>query len=346
VPSSNDTPGGGSTPVPPRGGKRKPNRPTGKVPASRSAGQRSNAGSRSGGSSRPAANNPSAQRRQAMAEQRRKRQTLWAVGAIVLVIVVVGVFVVVKVSGGGKTKAAASSKLSAGGSKAPAGAGVGDTIPSWVYSDLSGIKASSLQAAANNTKPADAVYPETTNDPPINKTGKPEVFYLGAEYCPYCATERWPMIVALSQFGTFKNLTSIASSPTDVYASTPSFAFYKSTYTSKYLNFTAVEGETVDEKTLQTPTAAQEKLVTKYDSGGSIPFVYFNGKAVIVGAEYDPNLLRKASFLDDVKSVAAGTSSLSTAVYWNAGVIVSHLCVLTKGQPGSVCKYFPKPITG
>src|ERR1039457_5246804 len=37
-------------------------------------------------------------------------------------------------------------------------------------------------------------------------TGKPEVFYYGAEWCPLCAGERWSIVVALSRFGTFHNL--------------------------------------------------------------------------------------------------------------------------------------------
>jgi len=32
------------------------------------------------------------------------------------------------------------------------------------------------------------------------------VVYIGAEYCPYCAVERWPLIVALNRFGTLTNL--------------------------------------------------------------------------------------------------------------------------------------------
>ncbi|HSR26568.1 MAG TPA: DUF929 family protein, partial [Candidatus Eisenbacteria bacterium] len=43
-------------------------------------------------------------------------------------------------------------------------------------------------------------------------TGRPEVLYVGAEYCPYCAAERWPLIVALSRFGTFSGVRAAASS--------------------------------------------------------------------------------------------------------------------------------------
>src|SRR5260370_29484940 len=41
--------------------------------------------------------------------------------------------------------------------------------------------------------------------PPVlnGPTGKPEFLYIGAEYCPFCAAQRWAMVVALSRFGTF-----------------------------------------------------------------------------------------------------------------------------------------------
>src|SRR5215471_17073708 len=37
---------------------------------------------------------------------------------------------------------------------------------------------------------------------PLTSGGKPEMLYIGAEYCPYCAAMRWSMAVALSRFGT------------------------------------------------------------------------------------------------------------------------------------------------
>ncbi|MGH3290263.1 MAG: DUF929 family protein, partial [Trebonia sp.] len=47
--------------------------------------------------------------------------------------------------------------------------------------------------------------------PPLTRGGKPEVLYVGAEYCPYCAMENWPLIVALSRFGQFTGLTTSRS---------------------------------------------------------------------------------------------------------------------------------------
>jgi len=43
---------------------------------------------------------------------------------------------------------------------------------------------------------------------------------LGRSYCPYCAAERWSIIVALSKFGNFSGLTYMLSSAFDIDPST------------------------------------------------------------------------------------------------------------------------------
>lgn len=345
--SDDNQPQRGTTPVPPRGGKRTPNRPSsGGRPSSAAnrGGQRTTptAGQRSGPSGgtrtaqapprRPGAGSPSDRRRQALAQQRRRRQTLLAGGAIGLVIVVVAVLVIIKVTGGNNHTTSATK----GSTNQPVAASVMDKLTS--------VSTSQLAAAANNFKASQLTYPTAANGAPINKTGKPELLYIGAEYCPYCATERWPMVLALSKFGHFSGLTNIHSSPTDVYPSTQTFSFYKSSFTSQYLKFTPVETETVNEKPLQKPTAAQTAILTKYDPGQSIPFVYFNGEAYFVGAQYNPQLVHGKSFQEIANDIAAGKSTLASNVYANAGAIVSNICKMTGGKPGRVCKYFPKPI--
>ena len=74
--------------------------------------------------------------------------------------------------------------------------------------------------------------------PALTSGGKPEVLYIGAEYCPYCAAERWAVIVALSRFGTFSGLAPIRSAAKDgggnaePYPLTPTWTFAKASYTS------------------------------------------------------------------------------------------------------------------
>ena len=125
--------------------------------------------------------------------------------------------------------------------------GTGTALPASVIKDLTTVPAATLESVGSG-----ATYPKSVSPvsaPPLTSAGKPEVLYIGAEYCPYCATERWAMAVALSRFGTFSGLHGIHSSSTDVYASTPTLTFYKSRYTSKYLTFTPVEEETTGTRT-------------------------------------------------------------------------------------------------
>jgi thiol-disulfide isomerase/thioredoxin len=331
-PSVNKNARPGPTPVPPRGAKRKPNRPTSKRPPAAGPSP-----ARPGAGARPADN-----RRAALAQQRRRNQTLLGGGVIGLVIVIVAVFVIIKATGGG-TKSDTTSTA----------------VPASTLTSLnSAVTLQDMKAAATNF-PLSAVsgegstYPQPTSDTPITTTGKPTLLYIGAQFCPYCAAERWPMVLALSKFGTFHNLSTIHSSATDVFPSTPTFSFYKSTYTSPYLTFTPVETETVTQKPLQSLTAAQTAIESKYDTSGDIPFIYFNGKAIINGAEYSPSLLgsgqngpaSKMTFQQIANDISGGTSKLASSVAADAGAIVSEICRMTGGKPASVCSLFPQPIT-
>jgi hypothetical protein len=175
--------------------------------------------------------------------------------------------------------------------------------------------------------------------------GKPEVVYMGAEYCPYCAGERWAIVMALSKFGTFHNLQQITSDSSDTVASVPTFSFYGSYYTSDYLDFSSTETTTTDPNTkLQTPSKANEALFTKYDSAGSIPFVDIGGKWVVIGASYDDSAMAHLSHATVAAAVASGGTKYGADIQSTAGMITSRLCSLTGGKPGNVCKYFPKII--
>ncbi len=45
--------------------------------------------------------------------------------------------------------------------------------------------------------------PQSVNGSSLVTDGKPEMLFIGAEYCPHSAAERWPLYIALSKFGTF-----------------------------------------------------------------------------------------------------------------------------------------------
>jgi thiol-disulfide isomerase/thioredoxin len=184
--------------------------------------------------------------------------------------------------------------------------------------------------------------PTSISSSSLTSGGKPEMLYIGAEYCPYCAAERWPMIVALSRFGTFTGIQPMKSSSSDVYPNTSTWTFAHATYTSKYLTFTPVEwytnipasggGYTV----LDTPTAAQQDLINKY-GGGGFPFVDFAGKYVISGESYSPQVLAGLSWNQISSDLTSSSSPVAQAIGGTANYMTAALCKLTGNLPATAC---------
>ncbi len=60
--------------------------------------------------------------------------------------------------------------------------------------------------------------------------GQPEpvIFFYGAEYAPYAAAQRWPLVLALSRFGSFRQVGLMQSSTTTAFANVATFTFYDS----------------------------------------------------------------------------------------------------------------------
>jgi hypothetical protein len=255
-----------------------------------------------------------------------RNRVLLASGAVVVVIAIVVGFIVFKAN----SKPATSSSPSNG----PTG-----TALSQVIAETTSVPASTLTAvgAGSVTTP-----PKAVSGPLLTSGGKPETLYIGAEYCPYCAFERWGMVVALSRFGTFSGLHTVHSSSTDVYPNTPTFTFYGSAYTSKYVTFTPVEETTsVPQGTgytpLQKPTAAEQALMAQYDPSGSIPFVDFGNKYTIVGASASPQVLAGKSWQTIASSLHDPASPIAQAVLGTANYMTAALCKTTSNQPATVC---------
>ncbi len=261
-----------------------------------------------------------------------QRRAMIAGGSVLLVIVIVVAFIVIKSFSGGS--ASATSASSPGSQAIPAVAKQITTVSASEFDQI-GAGSAGVQPLKTITSPA------------LTSNGKPEMLYIGAEYCPFCAAERWAMVTALSRFGTFTNLHFIHSDSNDVYSNTSTLTFYKSTYTSKYVDFVPVETLTVDQKPLMKETAAQGALINKYSQGGSIPFVDIDGKYIISGAQYQPDVLGSTSTTDPThfgltwqeigKDIQNPSSSVAQSVIGAANHITAAICKATNNQPSSVC---------
>jgi thiol-disulfide isomerase/thioredoxin len=110
--------------------------------------------------------------------------------------------------------------------RAPAASAVADPA---VASQITSIPAATFNTVGTGTATG---LKALTGQPELTARGKPVLLYMGGEYCPYCAAERWAIAAAVSRFGTLSGLHFIHSSPTDVYPSTPTLSFYLSRYIS------------------------------------------------------------------------------------------------------------------
>lgn len=270
-----------------------------------------------------------AQRAAAQRAQARNR-LLIAAGAVVVVIAVVLTLVFLKL--GSKPAATAS---------AGPESNTGTALSASAVKDVTAVPASTLNKVGLGSVPAyNPSAVNTVSGTALTSDGKPEMLYIGAEFCPYCAAERWAMAVALSRFGTLSPLHGIHSSSTDTDPSTPTLTFYKSTYTSKYLTFVPVENETVTRTPLQNTTAAQQSLWQKYDSSASglgYPFIDFGNQYTITGPSYDPGVLAGLTWPQVAADLQDPTSAVAQGADGAANLITAAICKMTNGQPGSVC---------
>jgi thiol-disulfide isomerase/thioredoxin len=267
--------------------------------------------------------------------------------AVGLVVIVVVALVIVKVATGGTTT--------------PPGKTTFQPVSSAVLSQLTTIPSSVFNTVGVTSPIADVTPPQPiSGQPPLTATGPngqklPEILYMGAEYCPYCAAQRWATIIALSRFGTWSNLGNTSSYSGDIYPNTPSFTFLKAKYTSKYLVFKSVEMYTnyINPKTnyyqkLQTPTAQEEAELTKYDSSkfitglpasddGAIPFISFANKFLVAGASYSPTTLAGSTRNSIAGALDNATSPITQAIIASANYQTAAICTLTGQQPSKVC---------
>jgi hypothetical protein len=182
-----------------------------------------------------------------------------------------------------------------------------------------------------------------SGQPELTMNGKPEVLYMGGEFCPYCAAERWAIAAALSRFGTLSGVQFIHSSPTDVYPSTPTLSFANARYTSKYVAFVPVElySETPDTSSptgyasLQQPTSQQAALINRY-AGGSIPFVDIGNRYVASGTQFMPSALAGLSWAQVASAMHDPNSPIARDIDGAANMIAAAIAKLTHGQPAGV----------
>jgi thiol-disulfide isomerase/thioredoxin len=293
----------------------------------------------SGGSASQSANSRRGGRSATGADPR-----LYAWGAVALVVVIVAVFVIVKFAGA-PSATAASSTTGLSGINTVASANLVTAVadvPEKVSDEIGtfGYTPSGLNALKGQ--------------PPLTEAGRPEVLFFGADFCPYCATIRWAVIEALGRFGTFSHLTIMYSSPNDSsgFDNVPTFSFYHSHYTSRYISFSPYEYENREGQPLQAIPKAVSKLVATYDTNkyvpalsssgsedGSIPFLDLSNRWLVAGLPgwLNPQLLIGLPHSAIASALHNPRSPIAQEEDAEANYLTAGICSIDHDRPGTVC---------
>lgn len=263
---------------------------------------------------------------------RRFSPTAIAFGVIAVIVIVVVALIVLKVTGGSN-----STTNSLAPTRTPA--------PASLISEVTGVPDSVFQTVG---VPGSVNAPSLArNQPALTIDGKPGAIFIGGEFCPYCAAERWAMVIAFSKFGTFSNLQETTSSPWDTDPATATFSFYGAHYSSQYLTFQPVEEASNDTNGLGTRhiltplTSTQSHLWSTYSSHFGIsqgfPFLDIGNEVFVIGPSYNPAIL---SGLDQ-NAIAAKLSNaadpVTQSIIGTANYLIAGLCSITGQQPAAVC---------
>jgi Domain of unknown function (DUF929) len=162
----------------------------------------------------------------------------------------------------------------------------------------------------------------------------PAITFVGEESCPFCAAERWPLVVALSHFGTWSQLGTTTSSATDVYPSTATLSFRNATYHSSRLTVRTTELADNLGHPLQRQTSLDSRLIRTYDvppyvnsadQSGSVPFLDIGNRYILAGAQYNPQVLAGLSAQQIAAQLRAPSTPVAKAIDGAANVIIAAI---------------------
>ena len=232
-----------------------------------------------------------------------------------------------------------------------------------VVAALSSVPQATFDAVGVTVPGAELTPPEVlTGQPPLSSGGKPEVLAVGAEFCPFCAAERWPLVVTLARFGRFSLLHDATSSQQSVFPGTATFSFAGVRYSSPYVVFTGVElysdqvGADGTFIRIATLTPAQAALIARVgaaggtSAGGTAPFVDVAGRLVTTTSAFSPALLAgqsQSQIADAVHSPATPSPASATtsaapptgqAVVAAANQLSAGICAADGQRPAPVCR--------
>jgi Domain of unknown function (DUF929) len=199
-----------------------------------------------------------------------------------------------------------------------------------------------LLTRVNPGQAATPLQKVSTPGPPLTVDRKPAIVFVSEESCPFCAAERWPLVVALAHFGTWSDLGATRSSATDVYPNTATFSFRAAHYRSAEITLRTTELTDNTGRALQPETPLDAKLIGTYDvppfvnssdQSGAVPFLDVANHYILAGAQYDPQVLAGLSAAQIASQLRNPQSPVARAIDGSARIIVAAINQVLHGAP-------------
>ncbi len=244
----------------------------------------------------------------------------------VLILAAVGIFVAI----GAHSGDTASQSSGSGGAGAPDEA-IGATVSASIARSVANVDPAVISAVGTG---GIKVSMQGISDPYLSLNGKPEVLFVGGEFCPWCAAERWCLVNALGRFGTFTGLRYMRSADFDGDLAT--FTFHGARYSSNYVSFVAVEVFDRDQNHLDAVTGAEQRLWNKY-LDGSVPFLYLAGRYWQSDMGFQDTVISGESQAQIAEGLKDSANAATEAIIGNANYLTATICKLTFSQPASAC---------
>jgi thiol-disulfide isomerase/thioredoxin len=170
-------------------------------------------------------------------------------------------------------------------------------------------------------------FMQVSNQPLRRPSGKTLIFFMGAGFCPYCASERWAIVSALTNFGSWQGLVENTSADHDEkYLNIPTVNFVAAKYTSEYLEFVGRETADRNFEPLQELDERDYEILDTFNPNQMIPFLLIDGQFMQVGSGYSPQLLEGMSHAKVKEGVQNPASTLGRAIRIEADNITALIC--------------------
>jgi hypothetical protein len=214
------------------------------------------------------------------------------------------------------------------------GAAAAETLaPPSVVSRVTTVPASVL-ARVPGGQAATSLQTVRSSGQVLRINAKPAIVFVSEESCPFCAAQRWPLVVALSHFGSWRHLGTTRSSATDVFPSTATLSFRTAVYHSKELTLRTTELTDNRGRPLQPLTPLDTTLMRAYDvppyvnsadQSGAVPFLDIGNRYVLAGAQYDPQVLAGLSAAQIAGQLRDPASPVAKAIDGSARTIIAAI---------------------